>query len=252
MRQQLCQSRQAERGFTLVELAIVMIIIGLLIGGILKGQELIANSRVTSTVAQVKGVDAAITTFRDQYNAMPGDLANTARLPACTAGMCAQAGDGDNLIENGGVDPGAAVGNATESAAAFVHLAAAGVMGGVQPSAPAAAVATGTTNPAANIGGTLSLAYGNGTAATTGAILGPVPNGHYIVNLINPTTSAATGVVQAKTANNVDSKLDDGLPNTGSVRAGGAAACTTGAVNTSNYNSAVEASNCSIFVRIQQ
>ena len=44
MTQQLCQSRQAERGFTLVELAIVMIIIGLLIGGILKGQELIANA----------------------------------------------------------------------------------------------------------------------------------------------------------------------------------------------------------------
>ncbi|HPD83403.1 MAG TPA: prepilin-type N-terminal cleavage/methylation domain-containing protein, partial [Alphaproteobacteria bacterium] len=66
------QGRKGESGFTLVELAIVMIIIGLLIGGILKGQELIANAAVTSTVAQVKGFEAAMSTFDDKYNAMPG------------------------------------------------------------------------------------------------------------------------------------------------------------------------------------
>jgi prepilin-type N-terminal cleavage/methylation domain-containing protein len=63
----LKQTRQpaSQAGFTLVELAIVMIIIGLLIAGVLKGQELIANARVTSTVAQVKAIDAAISTFKD-------------------------------------------------------------------------------------------------------------------------------------------------------------------------------------------
>ena len=48
-----------QKGFTLVELAIVMTIIGLLIGGVLKGQELMENARVTSTVAQVKGYEGA-------------------------------------------------------------------------------------------------------------------------------------------------------------------------------------------------
>ena len=54
MSKPLKQTSQA--GFTLVELAIVMIIIGLLIAGVLKGQELIANARVTSTVAQIKAI----------------------------------------------------------------------------------------------------------------------------------------------------------------------------------------------------
>src|ERR1700732_4041122 len=89
---------RAQAGFTLVELAIVMIIIGLLIAGVLKGQALINNARVTSTVAQNKAIDAAISTFRDTYASLPGDLVNpAARLPNCLAAPCvaAVAGNGD-------------------------------------------------------------------------------------------------------------------------------------------------------------
>ncbi|MCB9991587.1 MAG: prepilin-type N-terminal cleavage/methylation domain-containing protein [Rhodospirillales bacterium] len=71
--------RQA--GFTLVELAVVMIIIGLLIGGVLKGQELIANAQITGTASAVKSIDAATTTFRDTYAALPG--ISPTRLPVC-------------------------------------------------------------------------------------------------------------------------------------------------------------------------
>ena len=82
MGKQAYEHRQREAGFTLVELAVVMIIIGLLIGGILKGQELIANAQITGTASSVKGIDAATTTFRDTYAAMPGDLTNAStRLP---------------------------------------------------------------------------------------------------------------------------------------------------------------------------
>ena len=91
--------RQEEAGFTLVELAIVMIIIGLLIGGILKGQELIANAQITGTASCVKGIDAATTTFRDTYAAMPGDMTNAGtRLPNCAVAPCTNTGDGNNRL----------------------------------------------------------------------------------------------------------------------------------------------------------
>jgi prepilin-type N-terminal cleavage/methylation domain-containing protein len=92
---------RSSAGFTLVELAIVMIIIGLLIAGVLKGQALIANAQVTATVAQVKAIEAATTTFRDTYAALPGDMASpTTKLPNCAAAPCATAGNGDGSIGN--------------------------------------------------------------------------------------------------------------------------------------------------------
>ncbi len=87
---------RAQAGFTLVELAIVMIIIGLLIAGVLKGQALITNAKVTAQVAQFKAVDAATSTFKDMYSALPGDIAlATTRLPNCAA--CTN-GDGNGVI----------------------------------------------------------------------------------------------------------------------------------------------------------
>lgn len=66
-------SRQA--GFTLVEIAIVLVIIGLLLGGVLKGQELIENSRIKSIVNDMKAVQVAYNGYVDRYKAIPGDEA---------------------------------------------------------------------------------------------------------------------------------------------------------------------------------
>jgi len=75
-----------QKGFTLVELAIVLVIVGLLIGGILKGQQMLQNSRITATVAELNGFEAATTNFRDAYGELPGDLLNPeTRIPSCTA-----------------------------------------------------------------------------------------------------------------------------------------------------------------------
>jgi len=66
--------RSAARGFTLVEIAVVLVIIGLLLGAILQGQQLIASSRVQNLADQQAGIQAAYFGFIDRYGAVPGDL----------------------------------------------------------------------------------------------------------------------------------------------------------------------------------
>ena len=62
-----------QNGFTLIEIAIVLVIIGLLLGGVLKGQELITSARVRNLISQQDGVKAAYFGFLDRYRALPGD-----------------------------------------------------------------------------------------------------------------------------------------------------------------------------------
>src|SRR5271154_6440841 len=145
------KNMRAQAGFTLVELAIVMIIIGLLIAGVLKGQALIANARVTSTVAQNKAIDASISTFRDTYAALPGDmLAAATKLPNCLAAPCTSAvANGDGKLGN--LPSATPIG--TEGEAFFPQLNAANLLTGIVPSAAAAGNIFGGNYPAAKING---------------------------------------------------------------------------------------------------
>ena len=89
---------KAQAGFTLVELAIGMIIIGLLIAGVLKGQALIANAQVTATVAQVKGYRSGDDDVSRRHlgpacspailDRLGGTTQPSARLPNCAAAPC--------------------------------------------------------------------------------------------------------------------------------------------------------------------
>src|SRR5512138_2976840 len=78
------------KGFTLVEIAIVLVIIGLLLGGILKGQEMITQAKIKNVIADFSGVSAAYHGYQDRYRAIPGDDPNAATrwavAPAATAG----------------------------------------------------------------------------------------------------------------------------------------------------------------------
>lgn len=62
-----------QQGFTLVEIAIVLVIIGLLLGGILKGQEMITQAKIKNVMADFSGVSAAYHGYQDRYRAIPGD-----------------------------------------------------------------------------------------------------------------------------------------------------------------------------------
>jgi len=68
-----------QQGFTLVEIAIVLVIIGLLLGGILKGQEMITQAKIKNSIADFSGISAAYHGYQDRYRAIPGDDANASR-----------------------------------------------------------------------------------------------------------------------------------------------------------------------------
>lgn len=240
--------RKSEKGFTLVELAIVMIIIGLLIAGILKGQEMIANAKVSSTVAQIKGLDAAISTFRDKYRSLPGDMQNAGtRLANCAAGStCAPAatGDGSGRIETPASNAAPAIGS--EGTVAFMQLAAADLISGV--TSTAAVLSFGSALPESSIGGGYWLTYDDGAVVAGLANTAGRP-GHYLV--LNGTIAApgaATGILNASQALQLDNKLDDGSPIAGSVQAGGTNCHTAAPIN---YNAAVTDGICTAVIRVQ-
>ena len=120
---------RATGGFTLVELAIVMTIIGLLIGGVLKGQELLQNSRIAAVGAELKAYASASLTFRDIYKSFPGDIITPANfIQNCTTSPCNISGNGDGFV---GPDyPSAGAWMADENNTYWLHLAKAGLING--------------------------------------------------------------------------------------------------------------------------
>jgi len=86
--------RSTQAGFTLVEIAIVLVIIGLLLGGILKGQEMITQAKIKNVIADFSGLSAAYYGYQDRYRAIPGDDVN-----AATRWSGAKSGDGNGILE---------------------------------------------------------------------------------------------------------------------------------------------------------
>lgn len=252
MKTNLKKVQKDEKGFTLVELAIVMIIIGLLIGGVLKGQELIINAQIASTISQLKGVDAAVSTFNDKYNALPGDMPSaTNRIPNCTAANgCVPAGgtQGNRRIDT---VPSAAQTN--EAIVFFVQLSKADLLTGISSEL---GNVFGGTLPATDISGGLHIGHSRGTAAGDFQNIedaSAVRAGHYLVMTSEPQTAIGPGSVSLtpNQAQRIDTKLDDGNGDDGSVRAyhnGTANAC-------SNAGTYVEANTdqvCGLYIRIQE
>ena len=199
-------------GFTLIEISIVLLIIGLLLGGMLKGQELITSARVHHLIATQDGVKAAYFGFRDRYRALPGDYGEAqANVPNCT--LCQNGDNNGQILTNGAI---------LESVSAWEHLSKAGFIAGsyVYTAQPG----SGDT-PINQYGSLVQLIFDNAyldRAAT-------VPARHNLKTGAN---------IPSDILAEVDRKMDDGLGNGGHFRFsafGGAVNTAQECVNTTTF-----------------
>jgi len=128
-------------GFTLIEVAVVIVIVGLLMGWVMKGQELITSARVRHLVTQQDGIRAAYLGFLDRYRALPGDYSQAATN---IAGITGCGGNGDG---NGRIEDAAAIPPRTEYILAWEHLSKSGFINGSYTCDATESVATTPINP---------------------------------------------------------------------------------------------------------
>lgn len=227
-------------GFTLVELAIVMIIIGLLIGGVLKGQELILNAQTTRVIAQIKSYKTAFRTFRGMYNELPGDMTNARRrLPGCAADALCLNGDG-NLIVGTNVAGNHVITQAgitsrpeVETTMFWKHMALANVIGEVDATAAPTATAWGSTHPRSAMRGGYQVFFYTGASNFVGVGHKIRWQNHLTGNI--PFGTRGAHVIDPIRAWNIDIKIDDGAYHAGDVMSDSeSGGCGTGALNYAN------------------
>lgn len=181
------------KGFTLVEIAIVLVVVGLLIGGVLKGQEMITNAKLKRIESDNAGIAAAMFSYQDRYRQLPGDDSEAQeRFDTFSALDAVNVnGNGAGTIE-GGWDANntnsLTVAGAVESEKFFAHLRAAGLIpgGGVD-----------TTRP--------TNAYGGQVGVQDGSLM---IAGH--VTIFGQLEGAVVKIIEAR--------LDDSIPGTGRIQ----------------------------------
>lgn len=257
-------------GFTLVELSIVLVVIGLIIGGILASQEMVRGSELNRVLADKDRISAAINTFRTKYSALPGDMRNATDFWGTASGGCPNGtrtgtqtcnGNGDGTI--GGASTGSTWDTTQpsfiEAYLAMQHMALAGLLQGSYSGYVSAgnysAAQIGFNSPVTSIqGGTFMLF---GMLAGHSDFFGAVPrNALFFGATYFGTNVAAFPLLKGSEAQSLDAKVDDGKPGTGSVVtttstsaysiATGGTCATTAVASTALYNSAGSGPICAL------
>jgi prepilin-type N-terminal cleavage/methylation domain-containing protein len=215
--------KKYQSGFTLVEIAIVLVIIGLLLGGVLKGQALIDSAKVKALANDMKAVQTAYYGYQDKFRAVPGDDAAAITHLGTTVNNITIV---NATASNGLINTGTWIGDATpvagnESALFWMHTRAAGLMTGNAGSGEA-------TN---SVGGKLGITSTSAITTTT----------------LTGTKFVCSGAIDGTLALQLDTMLDDGAPNTGSVQATAGAAVVTAAAAATTYAASTAYTVCMSF-----
>ena len=221
-----------QKGFTLIELSIVLTIIALIIGGIIVGRDLIRVSELNSVTSDVARYTQAITDFRDTYLALPGDFAGAEALWGSDSNCPTTAtnttpktatcnGDGNGRIAALDCSSGACVWTGEyEMFRVWQHLSDAGFIGGTYSGVTGPA---GSGNPLPGVnspqsavpGGVYNLCWEADPLGVTGF---PASGVHHLSFGSSTATAGAWGpLLTSLEALNIDQKLDDGLPGTGNI-----------------------------------
>jgi prepilin-type N-terminal cleavage/methylation domain-containing protein len=212
---------QRQSGFTLIEIAIVLVIIGLLLGGILKGQELINSARVKNLGTDFRNIPLFIYGYQDKFKALPGDdplvVTNLAGATLATT----PAGTQGNGVINGNWNSATVT---DESHLFWQHVRLAGLAPGVTTVGPGYL-------PTNASGGTIGIQSGT-TVVASAPVVGADGNaigGAYVI--------CSTGIL-GKFVKQLDTQVDDGNTAAGSMMATettgyaiGAAATATAAID---------------------
>jgi prepilin-type N-terminal cleavage/methylation domain-containing protein len=239
-----------KKAFSLIELSIVLIIVGLLVAGVTGGASLIKNAELRGLMTEARGYQTAVNAFNERFQALPGDFGSV--VGGTFSNGTAPAGNANSQIEFYAAHATAATApNRMESNVAWQQLKNGGFVDAVFTPASsdttAGAFATDLT-PGTNIPGSKTKNAGwifdyinsQNTVIVTGSVVADIA-------AATSGTATATSVIIPVDALSIDTKVDDGVANAGKVRAH---ASTSGCNSTTTYTTATATAACALSFQV--
>jgi prepilin-type N-terminal cleavage/methylation domain-containing protein len=252
-----CMKLRYTSGFTLIEMSVVLVIVGLIIGGIMLARTLLTASQLQTVLTDADSYITAAASFKQQYLALPGDMPTATALWGTDSNGCNYGGGPSGTCSGNGDGQIGPTGYEYESFRFWQHLYYAGLfnqhLSGVASSGGVYAATIGTNVPAGSIGGSgFSVVFVHSSAATPSSIYYATTYGNLLLfGGASNSFLTSSPILTADQAASLDGKIDDGLPATGKVTsftvapASYAPSCVTSIAN-QTYNVSASDRLCSL------